>query len=394
MRIEIKNRLQKGTSAMINDYRTTRRNFLKTTTAVAATAVLASSSLLAQDAAPTKKLGYCCVGVGSLTMNQILPGLMKAKYCKPIALVSGHDGNLNKAYGQADKFGIDHKNVYNYADYDSIKNNPDIDVVYVVLPNGMHKEYTIRAAQAGKHVLCEKPMANNAQEAQDMIDGCKAAGKLLQIGYRMHFEPTTLAAIAAIKRGDIGKLQMIEAAQGFRIGTNQWRLDKKLAGGGCLMDIGIYGLQGARYLSGEEPTEVFASTYADPNDPDGRFKEVEQSCNWQMKFPSGAMASCLSSYNGQGLGRFTAFGERGYLVMDPSSPYNGTKMTLNSGRGRSTTASQPSDFDEFAAEMDGFAQLIASKGPALAPGEEGLRDMKIIDAIYKSAATGQAVKLS
>jgi predicted dehydrogenase len=378
---------------MMNDNHTTRRDFLKATTAVAATAALASSSLLAQDAAPaTKKLGFCCVGVGSLTMNQILPGLMKAKYCKPVALVSGHDGNLDKAHAQADKFGIDHKNVYDYSKYDSIKDNPDIDVVYVVLPNGMHKEYTIRAAQAGKHVLCEKPMANNAQEAQDMIDGCKAAGKLLQIGYRMHFEPTTLAAIAAIKRGDIGKLQIIEAAQGFRIGANQWRLDKKLAGGGCLMDIGIYGLQGARYLSGEEPTEVFAYTYADPNDPQGRFKEVEQTCNWQMKFPSGALASCLSSYDAQGLGRFTAFGERGYLVMDPSSPYNGTKMQVSGRRGASAT--QPPDFDEFAAEMDGFAQLIAGKGPALASGEEGLRDMKIIDAIYKSAATGQPVKLS
>ena len=354
-----------------------------------ATRLGTSTVLAADENPPGKKLGFAFVGIGSLCMNQLLPGIMKSKYCKPVALVSGHP---DKAKAQAQKYNIDPKHIYNYDNYDSIKDNPEIDVVYIVLPNSMHAEYTIRAAKAGKHVLCEKPMANSVKECQEMIDACKAAGKRLQIGYRLHFEPNTLAAIDVVKKKQIGDLQIIENGAGFVIGDpKQWRLNKKLAGGGCLMDIGIYALNAARYLSGEEPIEISAQTYQDTKNE--HFKEVEQHCNFQLRFPSGVLASCISSYN-TGLNRFVAHGTRGWADLDPGLSYTGVKCHV-SGRGqaRALDVPMPENFDQFAAEMDGFALAIANNTPSKAPGEEGLQDLKCIEAIYESARTGKVVKM-
>jgi glucose-fructose oxidoreductase len=320
-------------------------------------------------------------------MGQLLPDIMKCKYCKPVALVSGHP---DKAKAQAQKYGIDQKNIYSYDNYDSIKDNPDIDVVYIVLPNGMHAEYTTRAFAAGKHVLCEKPMANTAAECQQMIDAGNKAGKKLQIGYRMHWDAPTVACINALRKGAIGTLQIVNAATGFVIGDpTQWRLNKKLAGGGCMMDIGIYSLSAAKYFTGEEPTEVVAQTYQDTTNP--KFKEVEQHCDFQLKFPSGAMASCLGSYN-VNFNRYTVWGNRGCCLIDPGSPYHGVKYSIDTGRG--PVAQPVAEVDQFAGEMDGFAQALAGVAPFKATGEEGLADMRIIGAIYESAQTGKAVKLS
>jgi glucose-fructose oxidoreductase len=365
-----------------------RRKFIASS-ALALTAAslpgLRTSKLLAADAPatpPGKKLGFAFVGIGGFAKSQLLPGIARCSWCKPVALVSGH---LDNAKQQADKYGIDYKNIYNYDNYDSIKDNPDIDVVYIVLPNGMHAEYTVRAFQAGKHVMCEKPMANTAAECQQMIDAGKKAGKRLQIGYRMHWDAPTAACIAMLRSGKIGPVQIVDAATGFTIGDpTQWRLNKKLAGGGCMMDIGIYSLSAARYLTGEEPTEVFAHTYQDTSNP--KFKEVEQHCDFQLKFPSGAMASCMGSYN-TNFNRYYVYGSRGQAALDPGSPYTGVKYTLNN------QAQQVTPADQFVGEIDGFCQALAGAAPFKATGEEGLQDMKIIDAIYQSAATGKSVKL-
>ena len=214
-------------------------------------------------------------------MNQILPGFADCKLSRPVALVSGHP---DKAKEQAAKYGIDPRRIYSYENFDTIRDNPEVDVVYVVLPNSMHAEYTIRAARAGKHVLCEKPMATSVDDCRRMIDACKQAGKKLQIGYRLHYEPNTLALIDAVRKNECGGLKSVLAEAGFNIGDPaQWRLKKSLSGGGCLMDIGIYALQAARYVSGEEPVEVSAFTYADTSDP--RFKEVEESLQLPTPLP-------------------------------------------------------------------------------------------------------------
>ncbi len=364
-----------------------RREFLGSSIATLGAASLAQfgvTSLLAAEAGKT--LGFAFVGLGDFARNHLLPGIMRCKFCKPVALVSGHP---QKAAAVAKLYGVDSRNIYNYENYDSIKDNPSIDVVYVVLPNGMHAEYTIRGFAAGKHVMCEKPMANTAEECRQMIAAGKAAGKKLQIGYRMHWDSPTAACIDALRRGEIGPVQIIETETGFTIGDpTQWRLNRKLAGGGCLMDIGIYSLSAARYLSGEEPTEVFAHTYQDMSDP--HFKEVEQNCDFQMKFPSGALASCLSSYN-TNMNRFVVHGRRGQCLLEPGQSYNGVKFQINHGRGFEMV--DVVEADQFVGEMDGFARAINGDGPFLATGEEGLRDMRIIEAIYESARTGKSVKI-
>ena len=366
-----------------------RRQFIARGTALTAAALLTPHVRAADES--VRKLGFCVVGIGSLAMGQILPEIHHCKYCKPVALVSGHP---QKARQQAQKHGIDLKNIYNYENFDSIKDNAAIDVVYVVLPNSMHKEYTIRAAKAGKHVLCEKPMANSAADCREMIDACKEAGRKLQIGYRLRYEPNTMRLIEAARKQEAGILKVIENAAGFNIGDpTQWRLKKEMAGGGCLMDIGIYALNAARYISGEEPTEVRAMTYANRNDP--RFEEVEEHCNFQFRFPSGVLASCVSSY-GTGFNRFRGFtalsnnpGSRtGWIECDPGLSYHGVKFRMDRGRG--VEAPDLPDIFQFAAEMDALAESIFGNTASRTPGEEGLRDLIAIEAIYKAAKSGQA----
>lgn len=336
---------------------------------------------------PGKKLGYALVGLGSLSEHQIAPALFeKTKLCKLTGLVSGHP---DKAKAWAQKYGIPERSIYTYENFDSIKNNPDIDVVYVVLPNSMHAEFTIRAAKAGKHVLCEKPMAVSVKECDQMIAACKAARVQLAIGYRLHFEPNNLEMARLAREKTFGAVKVIETSAGFPIGDpKQWRLDKKLSGGGSLMDIGIYALQAARYISGEEPVSVSAQwSITDPV----KFKPgVEESVLFTLKFPSGVIANCASSY-GVNLNRFRANAERGSFELQPALNYEGIK-------GRSRSQEGPKDWDlpvvdHFAAEMDAFADCILNNKPTSVPGEEGRRDQRIMAAIYQSAASGKTVAL-
>ena len=363
-----------------------RRTFISGTAATVA--AIASGPLLAQvDQPAPKKLGFALVGVGSLTMGQLLPAFAKCNLCKPVALVSGHP---DKARKQADKYGIDPKNICNYDNFDSIKDNPDIDVVYVVLPNGMHAEYTIRAAKAGKHVLCEKPMANTVEECQAMIDACAAAKRKLMIGYRMRYEPMTIRAIElSHSANDIGTIRQITAEAGFNAGDpSMWRLNKKLAGGGPLMDMGVYGINAIRYLSGQEPVEVAAFSHATPGDP--RFKEVEETISFELRFDSGLLASVLTSY-AFGCNRYRLYGTRGELEAEPMQLYRGNQLWFTHDGSREEVAYMP--VNHFAAEMDHFCDCILNDKPVLTPGEEGLKDMKVIAAAYESARVGKAVKV-
>jgi glucose-fructose oxidoreductase len=364
-----------------------RRSFLGTTAAVAMAAVSAGPLLAADVTPPPKKLGFALVGIGKLTMGQLLPAFAKSELTRPVALVSGHP---DKAKQQAAQYGIDPKNIYNYDNFDTIKDNPDIDVVYIVLPNGMHAEYTIRAAKAGKHVLCEKPMANTVDECQAMIDACAAAKRKLMVAYRLRYEPMTIRAIELARSADdIGTIQQITAEAGFNAGDpTQWRLNKKLAGGGPLMDMGVYAINAIRFLSGQEPAEVSAFSYTTPNDP--RFKEVEETINFQMRFDSGLLASALTSY-GFGCNRFRVYGTKGQLEAEPIQSYSGNHLWLRKGRDKTEVTYTP--VNHFAAEMDHFADCVLNNKPVLTPGEEGLADLKVIAAVYESARVGKPVKV-
>ena len=363
-----------------------RREFIKhSSIAVAAAPLLGASMLRAQTATstPGRKIGFAVCGLGNLSTHQIAPALQKTQFCQLTGIVTGHPAKAEQWKAQ---YNIPDKNVYHYDNMGDMANNPDIDVVYVVTPNGLHAEHTIKAARAGKHVLSEKPMEASVEKCQQMIDECRKAGKQLAIGYRLHFEPTNLECIRLGREKVFGDLKMIEAGFGGHQGNpTVWRFDKKLAGGGPLMDMGIYALQATRYLSGEEPTEVTGITTV--TDPEW-FKEIEESIVWDMKFPSGLVARCASTYKFSGMARFKVFADNGWYELSPAFGYGGIHGTRSDG--------QPIEYpqiDQFAAEMDDFAQCILENRPTRVPGEEGLRDVKIMLAIYESARTGKTVQI-
>lgn len=311
------------------------------------------------------------------------------KDCKKAKLVGVISGTPSKIKDWQGKYNIPEKNCYNYENFDTIKNNKDIDAVYVITPNALHHDNTIRAARAGKHVICEKPMAINAKEGQEMVDACKKANVKLLIGYRMHFEPQTLEVIRMRKDGELGKITFFQGLTGFTINDpNQWRVDKKLAGGGSMMDIGIYSINGARYMVGEEPIWVTAQeTKTNP----AIFKEgVDETVQFQLGFPSGAVASCLSTYNMNNLDRFFLNGTKGYVEMWPSTNYGPIQ-----GRSHKGPLNQPIVTHQ-TVQMEEMADIILNGKKPVVPvdGEEGVRDMKIIEAVYAAVKSGQKQKIS
>jgi predicted dehydrogenase len=327
-----------------------------------------------------RTIGYCMVGLGRISMQHFMPALKSSKLGRLTALVSGH---RDKAEKMAAEYGVPAKNIYSYDNYDSIAGNKDFDAVYIALPNSMHAEYTIRGAKAGKHVLCEKPMATSVADSQAMIDACRKANRKLMIAYRCQYEPTNLHAIHLIREGKLGKIEAIESANGFNIRPNEWRLDRKLAGGGPLMDVGVYSLNACRYLTGEEPSrlEGFSSVI----DRDGRFNEVEENLSWMMKFPSGIVASCNTTYGTSMPGFFRVHGSKGMIHMEPAFAYQGQHLTA-SIQGESAIDEPCADRDpsQFVREADHFAECILQNKEPKTAGEEGLKDMKLMTAIYRS----------
>ena len=365
----------------------TRRQFIASASFAFAAAAVAQEQKK-EEKKEEKKVGFAFIGIGSLTRNQLLPAIQKCKTARLAALVTGDPQGKGKQ--MAEKFGSGaNVKVYNYETYDTIKDNADVDVIYVVLPNSMHAEYTIRGFKAGKHVLCEKPMANSVKECEQMIAAGKEAKKKLMVAYRLRYETHNPKAIEIVRSGELGTVKAIMAEAGFPIGDpKQWRLKKQLAGGGSLMDIGIYALNATRYLSGEEPTEVTAVMYSTPGDP--RFKEVEETILFDMKFPSGLVAACASSY-GYGCNRYRVVGTKGWVEAEPFLSYGGLSL-YRSARGGREKVELP-QVDHFAAEMDHMAECTLSNKEPLTPGEEGLKDMKVITAIYEAAREGKAVKV-
>ena len=308
--------------------------------------------------------------------------------CKRVKLVGVISGTPSKIVAWQEKYGIPEKNCYNYENFDAIKDNPDIDAVYVITPNALHKDQVIRVAKAGKHAICEKPMAVNAADGQEMVDACKAAGVHLLIGYRMHFEPNTLEVIRMRKDGELGDIRFFQGLCGFVIGDpNQWRLNPALSGGGAMMDIGIYAVNGARYMVGEEPIWVTAQeTKSNPE----KFKEgIDETITFQFGFPSGATASCLSTYYMNDLDRFYLNGSKGWVEMQPSTGYGPIKgMTHKGPLNEPIVTHQTVQMDEMA------AIIFDGKKPEVpVNGEEGVKDMKIIDTIFKAVKSGGKEKL-
>jgi predicted dehydrogenase len=367
----------------------TRRDFLhKMTGSVLAVSLL--PPLIETSTASSKPydgpmLRVAIMGLGSY--GERVAEAMRS--CTKARLAGAISGTPAKIKTWQSKYGIPEKNCYNYENFDRIKDNPDIDAVYVITPNALHHDQVIRVAKAGKHVISEKPMAINAKEGQEMVDACKHAGVKLLVGYRMHFEPHTLEVIRQRKAGQFGKVLFFQGLSGFIIGDpTQWRLNKALSGGGSMMDIGIYSVNGCRYMIGEDPIWVTAQeTKTNP----AKFKEgVDETIQFQLGFPGGAVASCLSTYSLNNLDRFFLNGTEGFAEMEPSTGYGPIKGHTNKGE-----LNQPIVTHQ-TLQMDEMSGILLQGHQPVVPvdGEEAVKDLKIIDAIYLAAKTGQKVMLS
>jgi predicted dehydrogenase len=358
-----------------------RRAFIKTLSY--GTGALALGPYLAACASKNnKKLGIALVGLGGYSTGQLAPALQETRNCYLAGIVTG---TPSKAESWKQQYGIAQKNIYDYNNFDTIAGNDEIDIVYVVLPISMHKEFTIRAARAGKHVICEKPMALNAVECEEMIAACKAAKKMLSIGYRLHFEPHTQEIIRLGKERPFGDIKAIDTGNGYTWGsnTNSWRLKKALAGGGGLMDMGVYSIQGSRYATGQEPVSVIARE--EKLRPE-LFSEVDETVFWELEFPGNVTARGRSSYNNN-WSYLDVQAEKGNYGLKPAFGYGGISGTTPAGEMNFPQINQQ------ARQMDDFAACIMENKPTRVPGEEGLKDMKIIDAIYKSLASGKKEKI-
>ncbi|MBS1524823.1 MAG: Gfo/Idh/MocA family oxidoreductase [Bacteroidetes bacterium] len=358
-----------------------RRDFLRTAS-VGAGALAFGNVLSSFAPKPNKKLGIALVGLGNYSTYQLAPALQQTKNCYLAGIVTGHPAKAEKWKHQ---YHIPDKNIYNYETYDQVKNNPDIDIIYVVLPVFMHKEYTIRGAEAGKHVICEKPMALNAKECGDMIAACKKADRLLSIGYRLHFEPHNMEVMRLGQQKVYGKVTSLDTGNGFtyRGDPNAWRLKKAMAGGGGLMDMGIYSIQASRYTLGQEPVAIKARQ--EKTRPDF-FKEVDETIYWEMEFPGGFVTTGKSSYN-HDWSYLNVVAEHGKFGLGPAFGY---------GEVDGYTSAGPMDLPQVihqAVQMDDFAQCVWQNKQSRVPGEEGLKDMKVVDAIYRSLDSGKKEKI-
>jgi predicted dehydrogenase len=338
-----------------------------------------------------RRLGIAVVGLGHLALAEILPAFGAAKHVKVTALVSGEP---DKARTVAAQYGVPESGLYDYAGFDRLRDNPGIDIVYIVLPNAMHAEFTVRAAQAGKHVLCEKPMATNVADAERMVTACRDAGRKLMIAYRCQYEPHHRALIAAVRDQRYGPVRLIEAVNGQNdLPNQQWRQDRAMAGGGSLPDVGLYCLNAARYLTGEEPVQVTATINQPKDDP--RFREIEDVCAFTLRFPSGIVAACSSGYSFHESRQLRVMARDAWMALDPAFSYDGiTRMTgRRDGLANAVQQERFAHKNQFALEMDHFAEAIRAGREAHTPGEEGVQDHKLMAAIYQAAAGGSTVKL-
>lgn len=339
---------------------------------------------LAQAGMGQRPVGFAAVGLGTIS-DIFMRGCATSQKAKITGLVTGHPDTKGKQYGQ--KYGVPDGSVYTYDTFDRIRDNKDIDAVYIGLPNSMHCDFTVRAAQAGKHVLCEKPMAISSAECRRMIDACRGAGVKLMIAYRVHYDPIHLKARELVQSGAIGEIQAFEGAFGFNARPGQWRLTRKLGGGGSLLDVGIYPLNETRWITGEEPVS-FTAIPSTRDKTSGRFAEVEQTLDFSVKFPSGIVGSFASTYGASMPGFLRIHGDRASLQLSPAFNYTGTHLTnLGGGPAVDLVAPENDESYQFKLEADHFADCVRSGAEPKTPGEEGLKDMLAIEAIYKAAGT-------
>jgi glucose-fructose oxidoreductase len=360
----------------------TRREFLKIS-ALGAAGTLLSPSVNAFPGILTgkqKRMGIALIGLGWYSTDILAPALQETTTAYLAGIVTGTPEKENI---WADRYKIPRKNIYNYQNFDEIKSNPDIDIVYVVLPNNMHKEFTIRGANAGKHVICEKPMALNAKECREMIAACERNNVGLSIGYRMQYEPYTQEIMRLGQEKVLGNLLHISCGAGYRhTNMDSWKV-KKEYGGGAMYDMGVYPLQGARYVMGVEPINVTAQNFkVRPDEID----EVDEATTFQLEFPGGTVANLDTGFHAN-FNYLHAFAERGWFQLQPFSGFGGIRGRTSQGELNFPNINQQ------ATQMDEDAISFSKGERPRVPGVEGLKDLLVVDAVYESLRSGEKVKI-
>lgn len=338
-----------------------------------------------------QRMRWAIVGLGNFSVGQIIPRFGEMQASRMTAFVSGSPAK------QADlgaRFGV--STFYNYGNFDDIAHDQEIDCVYIALPVALHAEYTIRALRAGKHVLCEKPMASTAAEAEAMVTAAHAAGRQLGVAYRVHFEPNNREALRRIRAGEIGVMRHINADHGFNADLgwppHVWRLQEALAGGGSMFDIGIYGLNTSLMMLPGDRVDWVSATYSTPPG-DSRFAEVEGAVEYRLRMASGISVQGSSSYcYSPYVSRQRYFGSTASIEMQPATTYDDNRILVEGGNAPSREFRAGDPANQFAGQVDAFSRAARANVPHLTPGEMGLRDMRLIEAIYRSAdAEGERV---
>lgn len=342
-------------------------------------------------AAPETRVGFAIMGLGRLALGQILPAFAQCTHARPVGLVTG---DKSKAAAVGRQYGITGDHIYEYSEIEKLRDDKAIQAVYIVTPNGLHQEHVTAVAATGKHILCEKPMANTSEEARAMVAACEKAGVKLMIAYRCQYEAVNRAASDAVRSGLYGKARIIEATNTQVQGPgDQWRMKSGMAGGGALPDIGLYCLNGTRSLLGEEPIEVFAQIVNPAGDP--RYSEVEETIAFMLRFPSGAIANCAASYGAHETKDIRIRLENGWIEVENAFAYKGHRFRIGhrAGDHEEVAETRFSPPNQFALEIDHMADCILSNKRPRTPGEEGVQDHVIMEAIYRSARENVPISL-
>jgi glucose-fructose oxidoreductase len=332
-----------------------------------------------------RKIRYAVVGLGHIAQAAVLPAFKHAgRNSELAALVSG-DANKLRQLGR--RYGVRH--LIDYDDAEDFFASGEVDAVYVALPNDQHKDWTLRAARAGLHVLCEKPMAVTSAECEAMIRATRDAKVKLMIAYRLHFERANLEVAQLAASGKLGELRFFSSDFAMQVDDDNIRTRPIEAGGGPLFDIGIYCINAARYCLGEEPTEVMATA---TRSKDKRFRKVYETASVTLKFSHERVATFTCSFGAADRGTYTVVGTKGSVTLDPAYEYaEGLAYQLKAAKGKKTKRFAKSD--QFAPELLYFSDCILKNRTPEPGGDEGLADVRIIEALHRSIASGRAVKL-
>lgn len=330
-------------------------------------------------------IGYAVVGLGHITQVAVLPGFAQAKNARVVALVSGEKKKRDELGA---KYGV--TKLYDYEQFDECLADPLVEAVYIALPNDQHYEYVTRAAAAKKHILCEKPLALNSNEARLMIQAAASHKVKLMTAYRLHFEPANLSTIELVKSGALGDVRYFNASFSYNLDDSDNIRLQYARGGGPVYDIGTYCINAARYLMQDEPEEV-AGMLARSGDP--RFNEVEETASALLRFPRGRLATFVVSFGAATVSRYEIVGTKGRVVLEPAFDYS-LELRQVVTIGEKTEEKTFARTDQFGGQIEAFSECIRHNREPEPSGREGLADVRIIEAIFASDARSRHVRIA